>query len=484
MKIQATIEYAAYVHSELKRGHVDGCAPIKGPKVQVCLERLPEMSTDSRNGVGVRSGGKDSDQIDPQIIYTTAAADCVTHPNWGEKCSITLSWGACRRAALRFRLLPDKLGTQHDWHLGEVQVLLGNIPHEEPWNVTQHLQPHVSAAIDRACGHLNVRLVIKPHLASSHGRCFLSTRLSPSMIVQRPADLHVPNARRLDVSWYGAGQRMIDGSLKVSAARPVKEQSGTLEEENKDSMGLDVKSSSSSRNFGFDTGGREGKAQPWSITVHELVGVLPERVNGGRYQVVFFSGLDGSFLGSTSSWSSPGGVWQHDGGRHVVLEGLQDTKVPIVAKILSEAHLSRKRNRPLLVAVKAARGLTAMDVGGTSDPYVTLSVERGQRQDRRAQSKVVSKCLNPEFDENLLVWLSDREVAEENLLVSVWDKDLLSSDDLIGQISFPLLTLTEHKSPTAQATWHTLSDISGSSAGEVLLGFDLAPPAPPTPLAL
>jgi len=480
--IQATIEYASYVHSELKRDHIDGCASIKGPKVQVCLEQLPAMSTDSRGGV--RRGGGDIGQIHPQIIYTTAAADCVTHPNWGEKCSIALSWGVCKRAALRFRLLPDKPGTHHDWHLGEVQVLLSNIPHEEPWNVTQHLQPHISAEIDKACGHLHVRFVIKPHLASSHGRFFLSTRWSPSMSVQRPADLQVPNASRLDVSWYGAGQRMIDGNLKVWAARPVKEQSGTLKEEEKDDMGLDVKSSNSSMGFGFGTREREGKAQPWSITVHELVGVLPERVKGSRYQVVFFSGLDGSFLGSTRSWSSPGGVWQHEGGRHVELKGLQDTKVPIVAKILSEASLSRERNRSLLVAVKAARGLTAMDVGGTSDPYVTLSVGCGQRKDKRAQSKVVSKCLNPEFDEHLQVWLSDREVAVENLLVSVWDKDLLSSDDLIGQISIPLLTLSEPESPTAQATWHTLCDTSGSSAGEVLLEFELAPPVQPAPLAL
>ncbi len=132
-----------------------------------------------------------------------------------------------------------------------------------------------------------------------------------------------------------------------------------------------------------------------------------------------------------------------------------------------------------MVAVKAAK-LIAMDVGGTSDPYVTLSVGRGQRKDRRAQSKVVKKGLNPEFDEHLQVWLSDREVAEDNLLVSL----LLSSDDLIGQISIPLLTLTEPKSPTAQATWYTLSDTSGSSAGEVLLGFEMAPPAHPTPFSL
>jgi hypothetical protein len=121
--IEATIEYAAYVPSELKHGHVDAYASMKGPRVQVCLEQAPSTNTDQHlNGGGV--GGRDSNEIDPQIVYTTAAADSVTHPNWGETCAMSLSWGACRRAALRFRLLPASPSVQSRWmwNLGECQV--------------------------------------------------------------------------------------------------------------------------------------------------------------------------------------------------------------------------------------------------------------------------------------------------------------------------------------------------------------------------
>lgn len=65
---------------------------------------------------------------------------------------------------------------------------------------------------------------------------------------------------------------------------------------------------------------------------------------------------------------------------------------------------AKKRNRLLTVSVLSARGLTAMDNGGTSDPYVALSVGcGGKHSDRRAQSKVVSKTLNPDFNEELKV---------------------------------------------------------------------------------
>ena len=353
--------------------------------------------------------------------------------------------------------------------------------------MTQHLQPHASAAIDKACGHLHVRVVIKPHLASSHGRFFLSTRMSPSASAEKQVDVPAQDAPRLDVSWYDTGHRKIDEELPT-AVGSVTEQLGASEEEAEeeqlDGPGLDVERSGSSSENRFGTGAWTAGAQSWGITVHELVGLLPERVRGSGYRVAFFSGLDGSLLGATSSWSSPGGVWQHNGGRHVVLEGLQDTKVPIVAKILSAASLSKKRNRPLVVEVKAARGLTAMDSGGTSDPYVTLSVGRSQRYDKRAQSKCVSKSLNPNFDEEVQIWMSEKEIAEENLLVQIWDKDLIGSDDLIGQVSMSLHSLTEPNFLSTPAEWLTILGSSGSSAGEVLLGFQLPPPLPPVPLSL
>ena len=115
--------------------------------------------------------------------------------------------------------------------------------------MTQHLQPHASAAIDKACGHLRVRVVIKPHLASSHGRFFLSTRMSPSASAEKQVDVPAQDAPRLDVSWYDTGHRKIDEELPTAVGF-VTEQLGASEEEAEeeqlDGPGRDVERSGSS----------------------------------------------------------------------------------------------------------------------------------------------------------------------------------------------------------------------------------------------
>ena len=131
---------------------------------------------------------------------------------------------------------------------------------------------------------------------------------------------------------------------------------------------------------------------------------------------------------------------------------------------------SKEQNRLLAVSVVSARGLKAMDISGASDPYVSFSVGGGKHGDRRrAQSKVVSKTLNPEFNEEVKIRLSEKELAGEDLLVQVWDHDTFSLDDLIGEVTIPLANLNP------QPKWYLICK-AGASTGEVRLGFNLALP--------
>ncbi|EKX38147.1 hypothetical protein GUITHDRAFT_77473, partial [Guillardia theta CCMP2712] len=79
----------------------------------------------------------------------------------------------------------------------------------------------------------------------------------------------------------------------------------------------------------------------------------------------------------------------------------------------------------LILDLVAGRGLEAMDSNGTSDPYAVIQVGSEKRK-----SKVIKKDLNPEWNEKFEMVVSD---LNDSLRVSVWDKDLIGSDDLIGE---------------------------------------------------
>ena len=76
--------------------------------------------------------------------------------------------------------------------------------------------------------------------------------------------------------------------------------------------------------------------------------------------------------------------------------------------------------------------------------------------------------------------LSEEELAKESLLVQVYDYDLMSNDDLIGEMMIPLATLATD-SETHTPKWFPICD-RGVSSGEVRLNFHLVVPTPPLPV--
>ena len=128
----------------------------------------------------------------------------------------------------------------------------------------------------------------------------------------------------------------------------------------------------------------------------------------------------------------------------------------------------------LYLHVLAARGLRAMDRGGTSDPYVTIQVGKlGQRKtskERKCQTRVVKKNLNPKWDEQFNLSVLNNEIPEEELSVQVWDKDLIGSDDLIGSFAVALASVPRGCSgQRGEGQWHTLFDDKGQATGQVEL---------------
>ncbi|CAK5026826.1 unnamed protein product [Meloidogyne enterolobii] len=81
----------------------------------------------------------------------------------------------------------------------------------------------------------------------------------------------------------------------------------------------------------------------------------------------------------------------------------------------------------LNVTVLSAENLPAMDLGGTSDPYVKLYLLPDKK--KKFQTKVQRKSLNP---------VPYNEINSQTLVMNVFDFDRFGKHDQIGQVSVPL----------------------------------------------
>lgn len=121
----------------------------------------------------------------------------------------------------------------------------------------------------------------------------------------------------------------------------------------------------------------------------------------------------------------------------------------------------------LWVALLEARDLPVMDMY-SSDPYVKFRAGTTTKQ-----SKTVSKSLHPCFDEEFYFDLSSPESENDAsiLELEVFDKDLFTADDFMGQAQVPLnFDVLDRGMPVE--LWVALSD-KGKRRGQVRLAMQL-----------
>ncbi|XP_054381504.1 double C2-like domain-containing protein gamma isoform X1 [Pongo abelii] len=87
----------------------------------------------------------------------------------------------------------------------------------------------------------------------------------------------------------------------------------------------------------------------------------------------------------------------------------------------------------LLVGVLRCAHLAPMDANGYSDPFVRLFLHPNAGKKSKFKTSVRRKTLNPEFNEEFFYSGPREELAQKTLLVSVWDYDLGTADDFIGE---------------------------------------------------
>ncbi|XP_042268949.1 synaptotagmin VIII isoform X1 [Thunnus maccoyii] len=88
----------------------------------------------------------------------------------------------------------------------------------------------------------------------------------------------------------------------------------------------------------------------------------------------------------------------------------------------------------LTVVILEAKNLKAMDIGGTSDPYVKVQLALDKRKWRKRKTSIKKKTLNPYYNESFTFDVSFEQIQRVNLVISVWDHDAMTRNDAMGKI--------------------------------------------------
>ncbi|XP_017261303.1 rabphilin-3A-like isoform X2 [Kryptolebias marmoratus] len=88
----------------------------------------------------------------------------------------------------------------------------------------------------------------------------------------------------------------------------------------------------------------------------------------------------------------------------------------------------------ITVNIIKARHLKAMDIGGTSDPYVKVWLMHKDKRVEKKKTVTMKRCLNPVFNESFPFDVPAHVLRETTIIITVMDKDRLSRNDVIGKI--------------------------------------------------
>jgi len=127
----------------------------------------------------------------------------------------------------------------------------------------------------------------------------------------------------------------------------------------------------------------------------------------------------------------------------------------------------------LSVRVVAAYNLVNMDsgyLGDVSDPYVTVRLRSQGDRLKPKRTQTVDNTLDPVW--NTSPFLFELMHEDDELLLEVFDEDLVTKDDFMGRMTVPLLTIVCGKPDTAVRIRDSLQDIDRGEL-ELEIGFSL-----------
>lgn len=110
----------------------------------------------------------------------------------------------------------------------------------------------------------------------------------------------------------------------------------------------------------------------------------------------------------------------------------------------------------LRVMVMHAKELSPRNQTSPADPYVKLYLLPDPVKATKLKTRIARKTLNPTFNETLVYNMSEWDVRERILQVTVLDHDYVGENEFLGGV---LIDLSQIDLKTSTASWYTLTDI-------------------------
>ncbi|XP_056263823.1 synaptotagmin Va isoform X2 [Pseudoliparis swirei] len=119
-------------------------------------------------------------------------------------------------------------------------------------------------------------------------------------------------------------------------------------------------------------------------------------------------------------------------------EGKEDEEKESFGKLEYSLDYNFNDNQ-LIVGILQAQDLAAMDMGGTSDPYVKVYMLPDKK--KKFETKIQRKNLCPVFNETFTFKIPYSELGGQTLVLQVFDFDRFGKHDVIGEIKIPMKSI-------------------------------------------
>ncbi|XP_047240128.1 synaptotagmin-1b isoform X2 [Girardinichthys multiradiatus] len=145
---------------------------------------------------------------------------------------------------------------------------------------------------------------------------------------------------------------------------------------------------------------------------------------------------------------------------------------------LGQLHFTLDYNfteNTLVVGILQASELPAMDVGGSSDPYVKLYLLPDKK--KKFETKVHRKTLEPNFNETFLFKVPYTDLGGKTLMMTVYDFDRFSKHDAIGTIKIPMSSVDFSQSLQEWRDLQKAEKEESERLGDICLSLRFVPTA-------
>ncbi|XP_045032724.1 synaptotagmin-7 isoform X1 [Daphnia magna] len=125
------------------------------------------------------------------------------------------------------------------------------------------------------------------------------------------------------------------------------------------------------------------------------------------------------------------------------------------------------QNTTLILKIMQGKDLPPMDMGGTSDPYVRVTLLPDKKH--RLETKIKRRTLNPRWNETFYFeGFPIQKLQSRVLHLHVFDYDRFSRDDSIGEVFLPLCQVDFSEKPVF---WKALKPPLKDKCGELLVSL-------------